>query len=121
MSKVNEVQEVLEGLTDHIDTAKDFVTLLTAIVQKVVETVPAEDVAKLISTTGGYLGTALKPIRCAFVKVQDDWMNKQVEFIKKSAGISKISEKAAVKLIAIRTLQFQHMSKNLPSRNNDSK
>ena len=120
MVKVADIQGIFEEVATHIDTAKEFVTLLTAVMEKVTENVPAEDVAKLISATGGWLGIALKPIDTAYGKLQDRWLAKQVEFIKKTAGIEKVSEETAVRLIAIRAAQLKNMAESFTRGTNNS-
>lgn len=108
MEKTDEVKQLLEQADVHIETAKDLLRLITAVVKKVEETVPAADVANLLSATGGWLGKALGPIDRAFAKMNDRWMEKQVNFIRAvTQGEKPISEDAAVKLIAIRAGQLK--------------
>jgi hypothetical protein len=108
MGKMDEVQGLFEQASVHVETARDLLTLLTAVVKKVEEIVPAADVAGLLSTTGSWLGTALAPIDRAFGKMQDRWLERQVNFIRAvSQGDKPISEEAAVKLIAIRAGQLK--------------
>lgn len=112
MGKVTEIQDMFKEVATHIEAAKEFVTLLATLMEKVTENLPAEDVAKLISVTGGWLGTALKPINTAFSKMQDRWMAKQVKFIKKTTGVKKISEETAIRLVSIRAGQLRDTAKH---------
>lgn len=111
MEKTDEVKQLLEQADVHIETAKDLFALISAVVKKVEEALPAADVAELLSTTGGWLGKALGPIDRAYTKMQDRWLEKQVNFIRAvTQGNKPISEEAAVRLIAIRAGQLKDWS-----------
>ena len=66
MGKAADIQELLKEAVNHIETGKDFITLLTAVMNQVKDNVPPEDVAKLVASIGGWLGTSLKPIDTAW-------------------------------------------------------
>lgn len=123
MDRTAEIKSLVDEFTGHLDMAGDLSEVIEKSLEKLGEKLPAERVAKILSTAGGWLKVALSPISKAYKSSTDRWFDSRVAFIKKEAGIEKISEAAALRLIEIKSLQMEKLAKSVGegAKSNDSK
>ena len=123
MDRAAEIKNAVQDIAGHLDTADIIADVLVEVLDKLNEKVPPEKAAKILSAAGGWLKVAFAPVTAALSAASDKWYEKRVEFIKKSAGVEKISEQTALMLIAIKSIQAHERAQSVKDgmKDNDSK